>query len=90
MSVLDELRQAVAKELESLNGVVALRQDGLNVAPYVYRHGDDTAAIGRHASLSSGSDRGFDTGCAPGSARRHSGIGLRSARAEGTGELAPG
>jgi len=29
VSILDELRQAVAKELESLDGVVALRQDGL-------------------------------------------------------------
>lgn len=38
--MLKELRKIVADELKTLDGVVALRKDGLNVAPYLYRKGD--------------------------------------------------
>jgi formate dehydrogenase subunit beta len=38
--MLAELRSVVAGELESLDGIVALRRDGQNVAPYLYRRGD--------------------------------------------------
>lgn len=43
--MLDDLRAAVAAELEHLDGVVALRRDGLNTAPYLYHRGDDLATL---------------------------------------------
>ena len=45
MNMLDALRQIVSNELASLDGVVALRQDGLNVAPHLYHQGDDLSTL---------------------------------------------
>lgn len=43
--MLDELHRIVAEELETLDGVVALRRQGLNTAPYLYRRGDDLSGL---------------------------------------------
>ena len=45
MNVLDELRQIVVDELEGLDGILALRQDGLNVTPYLYKQDDDLSGL---------------------------------------------
>lgn len=43
--MLKELRKIVADELKTLDGIVALRKDGLNVAPYLYRRGESLSRL---------------------------------------------
>jgi formate dehydrogenase subunit beta len=43
--MLDELREAVAARLETLDGVVALRRIGLSAAPHLFHRGDDLSTL---------------------------------------------
>lgn len=43
--MLKDLRQIVSEKLETLDGVVALRCEGQNTAPYLYQKGDDLGGL---------------------------------------------
>ena len=43
--MLAELRKVLAAELENLDGIVALRQEGPDIAPYLYRRGESLDSL---------------------------------------------